>query len=1111
MKATTGTSAEQTSTVHKKCVDYVKRADEKARTNEYLHIVKGFFEIAQGEAKRAEDCFKYVYERGTKAQNVSRKRFLFAALVGLGIVAFAQNRPKATVDHLSKAIALHPGCDPSVRTAIAAACFKLDQFDRAKSALTKAASLQADVPQLVLWALLKLVEANKDKAGRSKLRQQAFDLAFLAHNLDPMNASALNLLANHRFHAWQSVPLTASDTMAMDVDSSSYACMLVEGDVMRLSAAVELLGCKPGNQLRLHLLPGKPTVHTITAIAANAEGGGELEVRFTPPVAAHGLPLQVEQLELKNLLDVAEFAQRALAATTVKAVRAESCYILGKVAHTQGDAKTAYAYYGEAIAEVPDMALAAYGAAQIVFAGKDYDKALELFEKVHKVTPDDKDTLAYVTLLRGIQKGQAAPLDKLRECSAGFQFEVDLWLSQAQLRHRLKTDSQVDHLSALRCYSHAVECMKAGRQAVPDAVLNNMGVLYYALGNKDKALECIVEVMGRNTVELAQDGTQWFLGAEVSDLAHRVAADPLCMGTLLAAPHSADGGPSNSIYKADDDVDLSAFVAPGARVLVGDCLVEVDAVNGSELICLPAPRAISSSTAQHLPLRTIAALDLTADGLQGYAFNLARVLEDLGHTSSAVELYSALVKKHPALLDCYLRLSAIARSLGQLDTATSWLHRAQRCREDSVEIAVGFGDLMLLTGKSEEAKKAYEKVYVKHRKDPQALLSQGNYYYSSYLASGDAKHLHSAYKFLYPVLQEHHRNIYAANGVAIVCAEKKELDAAREIFNKVREAGHALIADDACINLAHVHVADHRYLDAERLYLAALKNLNKSTSGTAEVAALLLELIANVQVKANREAEARKTMLRALHLNPMLPSTWLNTAAVCEHLHLDEQHKDKARRNDGSSVRSMQDQLRHVQFAKKLLSWCTSNTAQRMMRAGTGSKKEFQHRVRCAEERAAALSKRIQQSQQSLASGLESRKRSEEEHAVRMHEKSQIRALEEQEREQAKKLAQSLAEEQEKRLERMRDKWSTPASQSQSEDADGAQQPAAKKRKKAAVSKTSAVAQSDEEPDDIPEPPPPPPLSDSEDVLAEIFGDDDDDDDGGDDSNPSKRSRSNDE
>lgn len=64
----------------------------------------------------------------------------------------------------------------------------------------------------------------------------------------------------------------------------------------------------------------------------------------------------------------------------------------------------------------------------------------------------------------------------------------------------------------------------------------------------------------------------------------------------------------------------------------------------------------------------------------------------------------------------------------------------------------------------------------------------GNMHFTTLATSKEAKHdgiLKDSYKFFYHVLNEDRKNVYAANGLAMVCAEKGELDAARDIFTRV--------------------------------------------------------------------------------------------------------------------------------------------------------------------------------------------------------------------------------------------------------------------------------------------------------------------------------------
>ena len=123
-------------------VEYLRLADEKLRINEYTWLIKGFYENAQGDYKRADDHFKSVYDRASKGSNVFKKKFLFASQVGLGVVAFNRGNLPQALDYLSKAVCTNPSCDASLRLAVSVCCFKLEQFDRAKVAADRALSLE---------------------------------------------------------------------------------------------------------------------------------------------------------------------------------------------------------------------------------------------------------------------------------------------------------------------------------------------------------------------------------------------------------------------------------------------------------------------------------------------------------------------------------------------------------------------------------------------------------------------------------------------------------------------------------------------------------------------------------------------------------------------------------------------------------------------------------------------------------------------------------------------------------------------------------------------------------------------------------------------------------
>lgn len=73
----------------------------------------------------------------------------------------------------------------------------------------------------------------------------------------------------------------------------------------------------------------------------------------------------------------------------------------------------------------------------------------------------------------------------------------------------------------------------------------------------------------------------------------------------------------------------------------------------------------------------------------------------------------------------------------------------------------------------------------KNRKDPQVLLAMGNLYLQASSTKKIEESLKMSYKFFHPVLSDHVRNPYAAQGLAIVCALKGEYVASETILSKV--------------------------------------------------------------------------------------------------------------------------------------------------------------------------------------------------------------------------------------------------------------------------------------------------------------------------------------
>jgi tetratricopeptide (TPR) repeat protein len=355
------------------------------------------------------------------------------------MVAFSQNNYQSALDYFSRAVTTHPYCDPSIRTAIACCCFKLQQYDRARLALHRANTLDpSDVNQLVLQSLLELVEAKKDRTNRIALRQKAYEYLYLGSKLDPNHPSILILLANHDFHSWRSITLEPNGYLLSNdkilVPFKGYNEVFEEGNQIKLKSFDE--GSYGNEKITNHVIVGRKEgvwedyELLFPSLASFEEQAGQditsrnqrkyYEITITPILSSlASFPYKITEIEVKNLKAVVSNATKALFSTNLPSVKAECYYILGKVYHIHQNLQQAFEYYGKSLSLAGDMAPAAFGAAQIYFARQDYPNSLKLFSDILQGNADDKDTLSYVKLLKGILHDEITPIEKLREIAPG--------------------------------------------------------------------------------------------------------------------------------------------------------------------------------------------------------------------------------------------------------------------------------------------------------------------------------------------------------------------------------------------------------------------------------------------------------------------------------------------------------------------------------------------------------------------------------------------------------------------------------------------------------------------------------------------------------------------
>ena len=268
------------------------------------------------------------------------------------------------------------------------------------------------------------------------------------------------------------------------------------------------------------------------------------------------------------------------------------------------------------------------------------------------------------------------------------------------------------------------------------------------------------------------------------------------------------------------------------------------------------------------------------------------------------------------------------------------------------------GEIQFAMGQVDAAKKTYNQL-VKIRPDPLAMVHLGQLNYIS-LHSIPSSGSHAtvaavarydtlfkdSYKFFHNVLSSSGvpRNMQAASGLGGICAEKKHLDAARQIYTTLREAdmGHnkviqaalcksdalvpskadceevsicssssSTVTEDVTTNLAHTCMLQQRYAEALTLYNIAYKavhmfgagnvasankgapiakagpgavvnTINPDAHRTLNGVVSLLECIACAHLKLHQYAEAAEVLFKSLHMDPSAQQTVFNLAYINE-------------------------------------------------------------------------------------------------------------------------------------------------------------------------------------------------------------------------------------
>jgi RNA polymerase-associated protein CTR9 len=520
-------------------------------------------------------------------------------------------------------------------------------------------------------------------------------------------------------------------------------------------------------------------------------------------------------------------ARAAAECAEASQLRGAASLQLGRLAHSAGRATDAAKQYNAALMASPADVTPHFGLGQVALARDELHSASVHLERVAATPAGDACTrraLGHLHASSTDAERRLRAADLLRAAAAGDPCDAGICVELAELTRRSALPD------ALMEYEKALTAQRACGQSPAPAVLNNAGVLSAASGK---------------------------LAGRLAARAHYAAALEVCgAGWVVCAVDSANA-------------------------------VQDEA---------------------HAPLTRQAAV---------VAFNLACLEDDCGNTNAAASLFSLLQRDCPDEVDVLLHRALTALSHGGIAAAEEMASEAHATAPRNPDAVAMLGGLAI-------ARRDFKSAQVLLDSFRKGVTGAGSrpgaqaYAYDEYImvcaanalladahrdsgtrgTRGDAaseaeaaarrdNRLERALALYSKALARAPGNMYAANGVGAILAERGRLHEAASVFMSVAEAA---AGDDALSGLAHASLVNYAHCQvglgargrAVRLYEQALR---RSDRGATDAGVLLCNARALHDWKGEGENHlrtARSALLRALHLTPADHRARFDVAFVCQ-------------------------------------------------------------------------------------------------------------------------------------------------------------------------------------------------------------------------------------
>lgn len=270
-------------------------------------------------------------------------------------------------------------------------------------------------------------------------------------------------------------------------------------------------------------------------------------------------------------------------------------------------------------------------------------------------------------------------------------------------------------------------------------------------------------------------------------------------------------------------------------------------------------------------------------------YNMARLYEDCHERNKALEIYQEISARFPLYAESYLRQAAIAMSQKRFSKAR---HCLDQCLQNipNHPTALAFLaqiDMQFMDWAS--ATNRFNQIYEKDSGDAYSLISIANIQYQAKFDKAEKAEIYfrnaaSAYR---QALDSDRRNVWAANGLAIILADKGETLLALRYFEEVLQSNRDI--PDVLLNIGHVHMKLQQFDRAVKHY----DNCLSQPAYSKDTRVMLC--LAHAQCRLGKLKASKQTLLSAIHLAPQNLTLWYNLGVVQKEIgfHVRKDSKSK--------------------------------------------------------------------------------------------------------------------------------------------------------------------------------------------------------------------------